>query len=157
MLSAMTETEIENPVRIESGATPEEAKAVVDAFKRAGLEVEVDAAIELRAGGATDVVVVLPWIVQVALKYTVDGFFLALGAKGFDLFVRDVWSAREGREGRLEITDPEHTWVMLRNSMPDEAIDALSELDWSEKRGDLLEWDFERRKWRDPTKREPRP
>jgi hypothetical protein len=144
--------EIQQPVRIESAAPPDHAEAVADAFKGAGLDVEVEAVIETR--GAVDQL--LPWIVQVGIKDTIEGFFLALGAAAFKVFVHDVWKARHGAgngKGQIDIGDSEATHVLLPNSLPDEAIDALGELDWSEKRGDLLVWDIERREWHDPTKR----
>jgi hypothetical protein len=44
--------------------------------------------------------------------------------------------------------------VILSSTLPDEAIEALGELDWTEKRGDYLVWSDDRREWRDPTKRD---
>jgi hypothetical protein len=48
----------------------------------------------------------------------------------------------------MVLRDPDRTNLILHSSYPDEALDALRELDWDAVRGDYLVWDEERRGWR---------
>ncbi len=149
-------------VVIEDTAPPEHPAAVKEAFARAGLEVEVDPSYGRRSGE------VLPWIVLVVVGLPLKGFLEGFGkgfgeAAGRDSYEalkawrNDVSSARSGAgtgEGSIQISDPEHSNVILSSALPDEAIDALRDLDWNEHRGDYLVWDGTRKIWRDPTKRD---
>jgi hypothetical protein len=70
---------------------------------------------------------------------------------------RELQEAREGAgsgEGAVELVDYEHTHVIPSNAVPDEAIEALAALAWSEKRGGYLVWRADRGEWWDPTKRD---
>jgi|SRR5689334_5155909 len=148
---------VESPVLIEATASPAEVDAVARAFERAGLSVEVVAAVERRS------IDLLPWLVRVALLVPVGSFFATFGSEaGRDAYaalkawIRDLSDARNtagnGR-GSIELVDPDSTHVVFPSSISEEALDALRLLDWSATRGDYLVWDAERRVWWDPTKR----
>lgn len=145
-------------VVIERTAPPEHAAAVKEAFARAGFDVEVECAYGWKSAD------VLQWIVLVILALPLRGFLEGFGsAAGADAYkavkawLEDVSSARSGAgtgKGSIQISDPEHSNVILPSPLPDEAIDALRDLDWSEHRGDDLFWDRTRKIWIDPSKRD---
>jgi hypothetical protein len=146
-------------VVIEASAPPGHAEAVEAAFRRAGFDVEVeDQLLESRGAGEA-----LPWLVQVGLAVPITAFFTAFASEaGKDAYqavktwVNEIWKAREGAgngDGHIDIGDSEDTRLILPPSLPEDALDALEDLDWSEKRGDYLIWDPDRREWSDPTKR----
>jgi hypothetical protein len=149
---------ISQPVVIEDTAPSEHLDAVAQAFASAGFDVEVVADYGRRSMD------LLPWVVLVDLLVPVRPFFNAFFTEaGKDAYasvkkwLRDVSAARAGAgtgEGAIQLRDPEHTNVILPSALPDEAIDALRDLDWDEVRGDYLVWDGQRKIWRDPTKRE---
>lgn len=150
---------IKQPIVIEDTAPPEHVGAVVDAFSRAGVEVEVEAIYGRRAFDP------LPWVIVIELlgpvRAFVSGFFGAAGGdaySGLKALLKDLVAARSGAgngKGAIELRDPEHTAVIFSDALPDEAFEALRHLDWEEKRGDYLVWDARRNEWWDPTKREP--
>jgi hypothetical protein len=145
-------------VSLDTFALEWELELVEDAFARAGFTVEARANIERRSsfewGAAT-----LPWLVYVVLAVPVSAFFAGFGhAAGRDAWdavkqwVRDIWEAHE--EGRysggvFELRDPSGTRVVLSPRLPDEALDALADVDWeSVEGGDNLRWDTDRGEWR---------
>jgi hypothetical protein len=133
---------------------------VTAAFARAGLKVEVSPEYNRRAVGD------LPWVVNVVLLVPIGAFFAKFGSEaGKDAYaavkdwIRDVWEARRDAgtgTGSIDVSDPDASHLILSSSYPPEALDALCDIDWSEKRGDYLVWDHERRVWRDPTTPEHR-
>ena len=52
-------------------------------------------------------------------------------------------------EGTITFTDDEGTNVIIGNDLPEEAIEQLRELDWSNHLGHYLLWDAQRRRWWD--------
>jgi hypothetical protein len=75
----------------------------------------------------------------------------------FKRLVRDVQQARRGAgngTGSIDISESENTHLVLPNSLPDEALEALRGLDWTAKRGEYLIWRSDRSQWEDPGKRE---
>ena len=153
---------IEEPVHIEATAPAEHVAAVEEAFARAGFRVAVAADYERK--GVADL---LPWVVLVILLSPIKPFFDAFSAKageraaddaydGLKQLLRDIRLARSGAgtgEGSIRISDPERTNVELPSPLPDEAVEALRDIDWNEVRGAWLVWDPQRKTWRDPTKR----
>jgi len=147
---------IEGPVAIETEASPEQLAAVAEEFARAGFGVEVEASYARRSAD------LLPWVILLELRVQTKPFFDAfLTQAGADTytaiknFLRRMSQARKGAgtgEGEIRIRDPDKTWVILRSTLPDEAIEALRDLDWDAVRGDYLEWDYSRKVWYDPTK-----
>jgi hypothetical protein len=135
-------------VVIEAGAPAGEAEAVASVFERAGLDVEVEAEIESRGAG------VAPWIVRVALKDTIEGFFMALGAAGFKYFVLDLFRTRGGDDGSVDIGGPEHTRLVLPTSLPEDALDALADVDWKDLEGGWLVWKADQQEWVDHMRRD---
>jgi len=64
--------------------------------------------------------------------------------------VKEVWAARQPSlegQGSLDISAPDGTEIALDSRIPDEALDALAEIDWDAVRGDYLTWDDDRREW----------
>jgi hypothetical protein len=140
---------IEEPVLIESGAPAGNDVAVANAFSRAGFEVDVEAAIERRGLGD------FPWLVRVAVEGSLAGFFGAFGVDGYAAvkrWIRDVWNAREGAgngRGSIEVVDSGSSHLILSNTLPDEALNALMDIDWSELSGGYIVWNAERGEWVD--------
>lgn len=150
--------ELIQEVYTDASAPPAEVTAVEDAFARAGFPVKVQPGIEYKSGAE-----LIPWIVQVTLATPIAVFLSTLAAEAakdayaaVKAWVRDVWNARaaSGRGG-IRLTDPDGTNLILTNDVPEEALDAVSDIEWALKKGHYLVWDGERREWRDPTRREP--
>jgi len=142
---------LSEPISIEDTAPPGHKDAVVEAFREAGFEVEVVADYGRRSAG------VLPWIVRITLDETIKGFFITLGGVGFKALYDSIKKARKGTnsedEGTVELYDSESSWMILPASLPDEAIDALSDLDWDRLRGGYLIWNSEDKEWYNATPR----
>lgn len=149
---------IEEPVHIEATAPAEHVAAVEEAFARAGFRVAVAADYERKGAD------LLPWVVLIILENPIKPFIDAFAAKagedaydGLKQLLRDIRTARSGAgtgEGTIRISDPERTNVELPSPLPDEAVEALRDIDWNDVRGAWLVWDPQRKTWRDPTKRE---
>lgn len=148
--------EIES-VKLDVLAREHEVAAVEEAFARAGFKVEARPTVETRADhlGAA----VLPWLVYVVVTVPLGAFLVGFGsAAGKDAWgavktwVWDVWEAREspyGVGGTLDVRDPLGTRLVLSPPLPDEALDALAEIDWEAVEGGDLHWDENRGEWRD--------
>jgi hypothetical protein len=149
---------IEQPVHVEDTASRDQVRAVAEAFARAGFEVEVEPDYGRRALGD------LPWVVYVPLAVPISAFFTAFASEaGKDAYavvkswVHDVWEARAGAgngEGSVHLADPDASNLILSNSLPDEALDALRDLDWDELGGGYIVWNAVRREWIDHTRRD---
>src|SRR4051794_5856342 len=128
-------------VAIKGAAPPELVGAIAEALDSAGYEAEV-ADRYLAKGPIAD------WLIEIAVKDTVEGFFLALGAAGFTKLTRTVFEReKDADRGRLKVVDRDGTQLTFPTVLPDEAIDALRDIDWSNIRGGSLTWAAERRAW----------
>jgi len=114
--------------------------------------VHAEAVIERRSAGA------LPWVIYVTIAVPIAAFFQSFASEaGKDAYaavkqwVKDVRETRNG-DGSMVLRDPEHSNLVLNSGIPDEALEALRDLDWSEKRGDYLVWNDSRGEWLDPMK-----
>ncbi|HEX7279300.1 MAG TPA: hypothetical protein VF255_06700 [Solirubrobacterales bacterium] len=88
------------------------------------------------------------WLIEIGVKSTIEGFFLALGAAGFTKLARTVFESEEGEDrGRLEVLDKDGTRLTMSSRLPDEAVSALRDMDWSNIRGGSLTWVADRRAW----------
>jgi hypothetical protein len=138
---------------IEYEAPPEEVAAVQEALASFGFSVTVRPEYPLTGGPPTD----LSWAVFIALGVPLTAFFTALGsAAGTDAYaalkewverVRDARRLTSGR-GEIRIHDA-HTSMVIPADIPDEAIDALRDVDWAGLRGGHLVWVEEQQVWRD--------
>ena len=136
-------------------AAPQEIAALEEAFRRAGLDVEVNAVLERKSAGQ-----LVPWVVSVTLTVPIAAFLSTLATEAakdaypaLKQWVKDVWNARSQRgDGSLALEDPEGSHVIIATRIPDEAIHGLTEIDWTVKRGHYLIWDEARDEWRDPTR-----
>jgi hypothetical protein len=141
-------------VSLDVGASPGEVRAVEEAFARAGFQVEARPVVISRSAD------VPPWIIYVTILVPVAEFFRAFATDaGKDAYAavkawaQDVMAARrESRDGSVDLTDPEGTDLILSTHFPDEALDALAEIDWDEVRGGYLLWDVETGRWFDQLK-----
>jgi hypothetical protein len=135
------------PVVIERPAPPGQIEAVSEIFSCAGFDVEVASQYVRKGTGE------LPWLVQIAIEDTIEGFLLALGATGFVSFsalLRDIWRARDRAtpsNGHVELVDVEGTHLILPSSLPDDALDALLTIEWLRGRGGRFVWDTDRNEW----------
>lgn len=63
------------------------------------------------------------------------------GWKGLERFVREIGRAHGSeRTGSVRIEEPDGPRVTLASHLPEEAFEALGELDWSEMTGGWLGW-----------------
>jgi hypothetical protein len=71
--------------------------------------------------------------------------------------VLDVFAARKSsaaEHGSIRVSEPEGTYLEIEAGIPDEALDALAEIDWDEFVGDYyIAWDGDSRRWVAPLKR----
>ncbi len=89
------------------------------------------------------------WLIEVGAQQTINGFFLALGAAGFNKLVRTVFeSGDDGDEARLEVVDKDETRLTLSSVLPDEALVALRDMDWTTVRGTSLTWIADCQEWK---------
>lgn len=138
-------------------ALSDEVAAVEGVFRKAGFDVEVNATYERRSTSAN-----LPWIIGITLGVPITVFFTAVGTEaGEDVyaavkaFVKDLWQTRARPDGSVSLKDPDGTQLILATRIPERAIDALANVDWSQKRGHYLIWDEVREAWRDPARADP--
>jgi len=140
-------------VIVEFEAPPEEIAAVQDVLASSGFQVAVKPLYPLTGGPPTE----LTWVLSVVLGVPLTAFFTALGTAagtdaygGLKVWVKRVRDARRPTPGPGEVRlhDP-HTSMAIPAEIPDEAIDALREIDWSAVRGGHLIWVEEQRAWRD--------
>lgn len=131
-------------------ATADELAAVEEAFRRAGLEIRAEATVGRKSAGPVQ------WVIYVTLATPVAAFFQSFGSEaGKDAYgvvkrwVKDVWAARRGN-GSMVLEDSEHSTLVLSTGIPEDALDALRDLDWSENRGAYLVWSERRGEWLDP-------
>jgi hypothetical protein len=136
-------------VHADNEATPAELEAIEAAFRRAGFLVETDAALRRRS---TDP---LSWLIYVVIGAPVAKFFTTLAGEAakdaypaIKRWASALFAARRGRGG-VVLLDDEHNRLTLGSEIPDEAIAALAELDWTELRGGDLHWSGSRRAWLD--------
>lgn len=128
-------------VAIKGAAPSEPVGAIAEALDSAGYEAEI-ADRYMAKGSAAQ------WLIEIAVKDTIEGFFLALGAAGFTKLVRTVFESEEDVDrGRLEVVDRDATRLTLSSALPDEAVSALRDMDWSNIRGGSLTWVADRRVW----------
>ena len=138
-------------------AREDEVAAVEQAFARAGFQIDARADVETRSdhwGGAA-----APWLIYVMLAVPISAFFAAFGSEaGKDAYAavkewtRDIFAVHQKPHyagGTLDIRDPRGTRVVLSPPLPDEALDALADIDWASVEGGDLLWDERRREWRD--------
>jgi hypothetical protein len=153
----MSETEPEALVIMESGAPPREVEAVRQVLHDAGLDLPVDANLVRRSLGD------LPWYLLLVAPAAKFGWTYAgavagrLGertgdaiANSLSTLVRRLRQSRSGPEGRIELEDSlTKTRIMLTEDLPDEAYDALREIDLNEPKfqGNVLVFDLESGKW----------
>lgn len=95
-----------------------------------------------------------PWVIEVTLAVPFAAFFAKFGeAAGTDAYqTLRAWivQLRQGASERslaLRVRSGA-TAVEVKSSLPDEALEALSQTDWSQVGQGTLEWDPSRRRWR---------
>lgn len=147
-------------VVLRRGALPDEVRAVEEVFHRAGIEATAEpGVIDL-----TDVDLVPYLVVLTAPIAWIGAQFLggaanAAGAdtwaafrdggwKGIGRFVREIARAHgPERTGSVTIEEPDGPRVTLASHLPEEAFQALGELDWSEMTGGWLGWGESGEEW----------
>lgn len=95
------------------------------------------------------------WLIEVGIKDTIEGFFMAFGAAAFATFVRTVFVSSESLGGgRLEVHDRDGTRLVLTRELPAVAVSALRDMDWSTLAGGSLTWRADRQAWESHTTRD---
>lgn len=150
------EVKIERVV-VEDTASAADVDATARVFREIGFAGPVEPVYGRRSAE------LLPWLVEATLAIPFVAFFQSFGSEaGKDAYaalkkwIQGVWAARRdaaGREGTVHLQDPDSSHLILGSTLPEMALDALRELDWSQVAGDYLVWDGGRQRWWDPTKR----
>ena len=140
-------------VHTEMKIEPEELADIGAVLHAAGFDVNVHAKYDTRSGP------IVPWLIGITLTAPISGFLTTLAARaaddaypGIKAFVMGLWQARRRPDGSVVIDDPDGTHLVVATSIPEHAIDALANLDWSAKQGHYLIWDEARDLWLDPTR-----
>lgn len=146
---------IDGPIAMDKEASAAEVEAVAGLFKEAGFSGPVSADIERRGLGD------FPFVIYASVPVTafLTAFAGAAGKDAYDSlkrFVGDIRAARRNRPGSIVVQDRENhddgTVLVLSAPMPDEAYEALADLDLEAERGSYLVWDYEGNNgWHDPT------
>ncbi len=94
------------------------------------------------------------WVIELTLAAPLGAFFVkfseAAGTDAYQSLRAWIGRVREGERERaltLRIA-AEETTVEIRSTVPDEALEALSGIDWTGVGEGTLEWDPSRRRWR---------
>lgn len=133
----------ERTVTIQSTAPPHLVQVISDELGRAGYDVITSN--HFRPKG----LVAARWLIEVGAEQTVNGFFLALGAAGFNKLVRTVFDSEDDADKtRLEVVDKEETRLTLSSLLSDEALIALRDMDWTTVRGNSFTWVADRQEWK---------
>jgi hypothetical protein len=128
---------------MQSTAPPHLVQVVSDELGRAGYDVMISNHFRPKGLAAAR------WLIEVGAEQTINGFFLALGAAGFTKLVRTVFDSEDDAdETRLEVVDEDETRLTLSSVLPDEALIALRDLDWTTVRGTSLTWMADRQEWK---------
>lgn len=140
-------------VQIDKWASPDEVRAVEEAFRRAGLEAKVRA-------GVIELSEQFSWIVIISAPASLflSGYLTAAGADAWNAtkrlshrlrqLVRDLREARgRDQEGRIELEDAGRPWLLLSSDLPEEAFRQLETIDWSIAQSGSLRWESEDRCW----------
>jgi hypothetical protein len=140
-------------VQIDKWATAEEVRAVREAFRRAGFEVNVNA-------GIIDLSQQLTWMIIASIPPSafLTSYFASAGADAWKAtkglseqvirLVKDLKEARGGDgDGTIELQDGGRPWLLLTSDMPDEAFRQLETIDWSAAKSGQLKWDVRGRCW----------
>jgi hypothetical protein len=141
-------------VVLDDAASPAEIARVAEVFRTYGFEVEPQPIYARRSAE------LLPWVLQVLLATPIAAFFASFGSEaGKDAYeavkdwIEELWRAREGSGagyGSVDVVDPDGTHVVASSTIPERALAALSELDWSKEKGSYLVWDEAEGRWYDP-------
>ncbi len=130
-------------VTIHSTAPPNLVQVISDELGRAGYDVITSN--HFRPKG----LLAARWLIEVGAQQTINGFFLALGAAGFNKLIRTVFEpGDDADETRLEVVDKDETRLTLSNVLPDEALIALRDMDWTTVRGTSLTWIADCQEWK---------
>jgi hypothetical protein len=139
-------------VTTDVGASDSELAALDAAFRRVGFEVRAEASERTRAAEP------LPWVVYIVLGAPLAAFFHTLASEAakdayqpLKQWVKDVFAARGGSPAHLSVEDVEGSRVSVGSNLPEEALEALARLDWSQfPSGGDLHWSESRQEWLDP-------
>jgi hypothetical protein len=129
-------------VLLDVEASPEEVAAVERVVRSFGIGGRVEAGLHRKALGD------LPFTVYVFMPVAA-GFLGALGTDlyaGLKRFLTGIVEARNGRRGAVVIRDGAQ--LVLSSDLPDEALQALAELDPSELEDGYWVWDRDAHEWR---------
>jgi hypothetical protein len=151
----MADSTIEIEVAADVSATADDLAAVKEAFRRVGFDVRPEPVVEGRAEA-------MPWVLYVTIGAPIATFFTTIAAKAGDdayeavkRWVKDLWAARRGpndRTGSVVLRDTRGNQLVLSSTFPDEALDALRDIDWTGVEGDYLLWSSKSGRWLDPMK-----
>jgi hypothetical protein len=70
-------------------------------------------------------------------------------------WVEDLWAARRGAgngTGSVVLQDSRDSQLVLSSTLPEEALEALRDVDWAAVEGDYLIWSEKKRQWLDQMK-----
>jgi hypothetical protein len=146
--SGSTQSGVISSVDVRGGLSTEEALGKLkEAFSRLDFEESISWADH--PGNRANA-----WVIEVTLAAPLGAFFIkfseAAGTDAYESLRAWIDRLRESGRGRalmLRIA-AEETSIEIRSSVPEEALEALSSLDWTKVGEGTLEWDPSRRRWR---------
>lgn len=151
-------------VSVDVGVSADEVHAVEEAFRRAGLEADVQPSLIELSQAST-------WIVMISAAPAtfLSAYAAAAGADAWRAtkasysrlmqLVRDLKTATGGHgDGRIELEERGRAWLLLTSDLPEESFRQLEDVDWTVAQSGTLKWDEHRQCWMHLEQgKEPRP
>jgi hypothetical protein len=142
-------------IRVEVDAvTEDERNGIERAFRRAGLNVRVEPPSTEVRGAAPPTWIIEIYLAHLVLKPFFNGFLTRTGElaaeasyPAFKRFVHELFDTVGERPGFIRIIDADEKLIEIPRTIPDEALDALLEIDWSKQLPGDLFWSGKRQKW----------
>jgi hypothetical protein len=117
------------------------------ALRQAGVEVRVEER-TVSAGG------LIGWVVTITLAAPLAAFFTAVGSEaGKDAYAAfRTWFSRQrlrtADSGAVIIQGSDERELVVELGVPEEALEELRKLDWSDMPSGAIVWDHQTRRWR---------
>jgi hypothetical protein len=142
-------------IRVEVDAVTEhERDGIERAFRRAGLNVRVEPPSTEVRGATPPTWIIEIYVAHLVLKPFFNGFLTRTGElaaedsyRAFKRFVRELFDTVGERDGFIRIIDADDRLIEIPRTIPDEALDALLEVDWSKHLPGDLFWSEKRQEW----------
>lgn len=142
-------------MRVEvDGATQEEVEGIERAFRRVGLNIPPEPpSTKLRSVELPPTWIIEVYIVWKTLQPFFDSFLTEAGKDAYAAFkqcVQELVGTFGERPGFIRVIDADGSLIEIPSQIPDEALEALRNIDWSQQLPRDLFWSPRRQQWLSP-------